>query len=317
MAYIEAWDETKPAGTRDANLGDDDIREFKRAMRERLAGGGMYFPSTDDADAGLYNSLKFIEQSSNPTSEANRAFLFCKDVSGVTELYWMDSAGSVIQLTTGGKILISSLAIASEARGDIILRDASAWARKALGASGTFLRSDGTDLQYSTIQPGDITTDDLPAGSVLQTVSAQTGALDSTATALPINNNTRDVSSEGKNNTALNVTITPGSNSNYLIIEGVLFIGVSQAAAVAAMLGKDSVSAPLAVGRNLVPNASTACVPVPFYCKLTSPGTSLITFKPYFGSEVGTAYLNGTQGFPGGIDNAGCLSWIKVTEIKG
>lgn len=151
MAYTETWDETKPAGSRDANLGDDDIREFKRALRERLAGGGQYFPSTDDADAGLYKWVKFIEQSSNPTSEANRAFLFTKDVSGVTELYWMDSAGTVTQLTSGGKILISSLVIASEARGDIITRGASAWQRKALGASGTFLKSDGTDPVWGSL----------------------------------------------------------------------------------------------------------------------------------------------------------------------
>src|SRR3990167_2892295 len=117
MAYVETWDETKPAGSRDANLGDDDIREFKRALRERLAGGGMYFPSTDDADAGLFKWTKFIEQAANPTSEANRAFLFTKDVSAVTELYWMDSGGTVTQLTSGGKMLISSLIIGSEAQG--------------------------------------------------------------------------------------------------------------------------------------------------------------------------------------------------------
>lgn len=143
MAYVETWDETKPAGTRDANLGDDDIREFKRAVRERLAGGGMNFPSTDDADAGLYNSVKFIEQSSAPTSEANRGYLYTKDVSGVTELYWMDSGGSTAQLTSGGKILISSLVIGSEAQGDVIYRGASAWARLGAGTSGQFLKTQG------------------------------------------------------------------------------------------------------------------------------------------------------------------------------
>ena len=143
MAYVETWDETKPAGSREANIGDDDIREYKRAMRERLAGGGMYFPSTDDSNAGLYQYVKFIEQSSNPTSEANRGFLFCKDVSAVTELYWMDSAGTVTQLTSGGKILISSLIIGSEAQGDIIYRAASAWARLGAGTSGQFLKTQG------------------------------------------------------------------------------------------------------------------------------------------------------------------------------
>ena len=143
MAYTEIWDETKPAGTRDANLGDDDIREFKRSIRERLANGGQYFPSTDDADAGLYKYVYFIEQSGNPTAASNRGFLFTKDVSGITELYWMDSAGTVIQLTTGGKILITSLAIASEAQGDVLYRGASAWSRLGAGTSGQFLKTQG------------------------------------------------------------------------------------------------------------------------------------------------------------------------------
>ena len=143
MAYVETWDETKPAGSRDANLGDDDIREFKRALRERLAGGGMHFPSTDDANAGLFDWVKFIEQSSNPSSEANRSFLFTKDVSGVTELYWMDSAGTVTQLTSGGKLLIGALTVASQAQGDIIYFNGTSWVRLAAGTSGYFLQTLG------------------------------------------------------------------------------------------------------------------------------------------------------------------------------
>lgn len=151
MAYVEVWDETKPAGSRDANLGDDDIREFKRAIRERLAGGGMYWPSTDDADAGRNNWLDLIEQSSNPTSGTNRGFVFTKDVSGATELHYMDASGNVVQLTTGGKIPITSLFVTSEARGDIIRRGASSWERLALGSNGQALKSNGTDATWEDL----------------------------------------------------------------------------------------------------------------------------------------------------------------------
>ena len=150
MAYVETWDETKPAGSRDANLGDDDIREFKRGITERLRGGGMYFPTTDDASAGQFNSVKYIEQSGNPTSAANTGHTFTKDSGGVTELYYMDSAGTVVQMTVNGKIPITSLYVASEARGDVITRGASAWQRLGIGASGTFLKSDGTDPSWAT-----------------------------------------------------------------------------------------------------------------------------------------------------------------------
>lgn len=147
MTYVDTWDETKPAGSRDANLGDDDIREFKRALTERLRAGGMYFPTTNDSDAGLFNYIKFIEQSSNPTSEANRGHLFTKDVSGVTELYWMDSSGTVTQLTSGGKVLLTTLG-GYAARGDMIRGGASGWEKAPLGASGKFWKSDGTDAYW-------------------------------------------------------------------------------------------------------------------------------------------------------------------------
>lgn len=157
MAHIYDWDETKPAGTRALNLGDDDIREFKSAIRERLQFGGMYFPSTDDDLAGEYSYLRMAEQASNPSAVSNKGFLFTKDVSGVTELYYMTDAGTVVQLTSGGELLISSFVIGSEARGDLITRGASAWGRFGIGASGRYLRSDGTDPTWNTLQAADLT----------------------------------------------------------------------------------------------------------------------------------------------------------------
>lgn len=147
MVYTKQWDETKPAGSRALSLGDDDIREFKTAIRERLQGGGMYFPSTNDDNAGLFNWIKFIEQSSNPTQEANRGFLFTKDISSVTELFWMDSSGNVFQLTTAGKFLLTNLG-GWQARGDLIRGSATGWERYALGTSGKILKSDGTDAVW-------------------------------------------------------------------------------------------------------------------------------------------------------------------------
>lgn len=150
MTYTYSWDETKPSGSRALNLGDDDIREFKSAIRERLQGGGMYFPSSHDESAGLFNWVKFIEQSANPTQEANRAFFFTKDVGGITEFYWMDSAGTVTQLTSAGKVLLTTLG-GYAARGDMIRGGASGWEKKALGASGKVWKSDGTDADWGDL----------------------------------------------------------------------------------------------------------------------------------------------------------------------
>ena len=158
MSFTKTWDETKPAGTRAINLGDDDIREFKFAVRERLQFGGMYFPSSHDELAGEYNYLRFAEQSSNPTVTADKGFLFTKDSSGITELYWMDSGGNVVQLTFGGRILISSLAITGQTRGDVLRMGASLWERLSLGAARQVLKSDGTDVVWGNDADSVLTT---------------------------------------------------------------------------------------------------------------------------------------------------------------
>lgn len=207
MAYIETWDETKPAGTRALSLGDDDIRELKRALRERFAAGGMHFPSTDDSNAGLFDNVKFIEQSSNPTSEANRGFLFTKDVSGITELYWMDSSGNVIQLTSAGKILITSLFLAGETRGDLIVRGASAWQRLPIGTNGQVLKSDGTDPSWGTPAVGGV-----QSGAVnLRILSASNSTVTLTADNVSVADSSGNTALSGSINKTLDITAS-GAN---------------------------------------------------------------------------------------------------------
>lgn len=55
MSITTTWDETKPAGTRNPALGDDDIREDKQATRERNVRGGHYWPTaSSDTDSGKH-----------------------------------------------------------------------------------------------------------------------------------------------------------------------------------------------------------------------------------------------------------------------
>jgi len=44
----------------------------------------------------------FTERSADPSSEANKGKLYTKDVSGTTELFYLDSTGATSQLTSGG-----------------------------------------------------------------------------------------------------------------------------------------------------------------------------------------------------------------------
>lgn len=46
--------------------------------------------------------LKLPEQSVNPAYTTNNGFIFSKDVSGITELFYIDSSGNVTQLTSDG-----------------------------------------------------------------------------------------------------------------------------------------------------------------------------------------------------------------------
>lgn len=316
MTYIQTWDETVPAGTRALNLGDDDIRAFKVAIRERLAGGGMHFPSTDDANAGLFNNVKFIEASANPTVEANRGFLFTKDVSGVTELYWMDSSGNVMQLTSGGAFLITNLSISGQTRGDLIARAASAWARLAIGASGRFLRSDGTDPSWSLIQSGDIDYTNLPSGSVLQHVITTNATAYSKSTQnIVADDDTIPQITEGFE--VLSRAITPKQTGNKLIIRAVVFLGGSTAGdRVVACLHKSGTNDALmvAAGDSLSYSVSEQEQLVLQY-EQTAAGTSEEVYSIRVGhGDNNTMYIN--QNNSSRDYGAKITSSISIMEIK-
>lgn len=115
MAFTTAaWDETKPAGTRSPTLGDDDIREFKEQIRERLSvdhdtrsdESGAESITTPTGTIGYHVKVTLTERASDPTNVANAGILYTKDSGGISELYYEDSAGTVKQLTSNGTINI-------------------------------------------------------------------------------------------------------------------------------------------------------------------------------------------------------------------
>lgn len=48
------------------------------------------------------NKLQLIEQGADPTQVADRGIVYTKDAAGITELFYIDSAGNVTQVTSGG-----------------------------------------------------------------------------------------------------------------------------------------------------------------------------------------------------------------------
>lgn len=111
MSFVETWDETKPAGSRDLSLGDDDIREFKRALRERLALDHIF----DDDEVGFttigyHYKATLVKQASNPTAVNDAGILYSKDAgSDKIELYYIDDDSQVTQFTNAGKLRAESI----------------------------------------------------------------------------------------------------------------------------------------------------------------------------------------------------------------
>jgi len=109
IVHTETHDESKPAGTRARSLGDDDIREKDRAIRERLAVDHIFLADETGEDGiGIHKQVT-MRSIAAPTAYDDVGYVYCKEVSGVIELFFMDSAGTEIQLTSVGKITPASL----------------------------------------------------------------------------------------------------------------------------------------------------------------------------------------------------------------
>ena len=102
----ETWDETKPAGSRSPTLGDNDIREFKRGIRERLAEDHQFEAAEDpafgatDYKIGKHNFVTLVQRNTSKVTGSDEVAFVCKSVSGNPELLLTPpSAGTDRQLT--------------------------------------------------------------------------------------------------------------------------------------------------------------------------------------------------------------------------
>lgn len=94
MPFNHTWNadfELLPTNTEDVNLGAGRIRDLKDAISERLERDHSWL---GDANDGLHLQVTLPERT-DPTNIANTGILYTKDVSGVTDLFYVDSAGRV------------------------------------------------------------------------------------------------------------------------------------------------------------------------------------------------------------------------------
>lgn len=257
-SFTNSWDEDAPAGSDNPRSGDDEIRDFKFAIRERLA-VDHYFLASEAADAkiGYHKNVRLIEAADIGTGASGIPILGAQTVSGKPELVYTDEDDNDIVLTNGGAI-------------------------------------------------------NQGAGAVVQIVYTQDAALDSTATTIPCDNTTPQIT-EGKE--IMTRAITPTSASNDLLIEVVAHVsGPTGGEAVIAVFNTDlhATNAVATSWKKLSATGAGAVLTLMY--KVSAPGTASTTFRVRMGVHSGTAYFNGDSG---GAEMNGTLgSSIKITEIR-
>jgi len=112
MAWTNALDSATPAGSAAPSTIDDHLRLIKAALQERL-NADHYWPlagtAVSSTDAGKHRKVTAkAVLSVKPTLLTGEAALYTKTVSGVSEWFWEDSAGTEHQLTSGGAPYLTS-----------------------------------------------------------------------------------------------------------------------------------------------------------------------------------------------------------------
>ena len=111
-SYTKTWDETKPAGSRARSLGDDDIREFKYAIRERLATDHEFADDESGNDnIGYHKWMTLIEAADIGTGATGLPILGAQtDGDDKPELFYTDEddnledvIGTSVQINIGSK----------------------------------------------------------------------------------------------------------------------------------------------------------------------------------------------------------------------
>lgn len=98
---MASWDETKPADSDIVSQFPVNERAARSAAKTNF---GVDHHEADDADVGKHEVVQLLEQAVDPTIDPGASGFYAKAVSGVIELFFKDSAGTVLQLTSAGKL---------------------------------------------------------------------------------------------------------------------------------------------------------------------------------------------------------------------
>ncbi len=118
MAYTDTWNaafEASPADGDTVSEGAERIRDTRIGIRERMEKDHYMAVAGTDADHGEHAKVT-LRVGSAPTPEANKGYLYAKDVSSIAELHYINENSVETQLTglgSGGWVAVPSASFTS------------------------------------------------------------------------------------------------------------------------------------------------------------------------------------------------------------
>lgn len=101
-----AWDETTPSNATNVSDGDDHIRDLRLGTRIRLA--KEHVTPAASSVGGEHTFITLQQQATKPTlSGSQTGAVYIKAVSGTDEMFYENSAGTELQLTSAGALNVS------------------------------------------------------------------------------------------------------------------------------------------------------------------------------------------------------------------
>jgi hypothetical protein len=110
MAYTRTWNaayEADPADGDNLGEGANRIRDMRVDVRERLAKDHYMDIAGTDAAHGEHSKVT-LRTGAKPTAEADKGYLYAKDVTAKAELFYEDEDGNEVQLTTAGALNVAT-----------------------------------------------------------------------------------------------------------------------------------------------------------------------------------------------------------------
>lgn len=106
--FMALFDKSKPAASTSLRNSNPQILTNWSDIQTAINQDHEFVDATAGQQSGEHTQVKFFAPIATPANAANKAWLYSKDVSAVTELHWEDESGNELQMTSGGDLFSSA-----------------------------------------------------------------------------------------------------------------------------------------------------------------------------------------------------------------